>query len=126
MIQSPMLIAFVLLVLLAGGAVVLSQQYDLGPQPPASPGGGSAQTLDQYYASLDTSCQSDADCVVKDVHNCCGYYPQCVNRNAQTDPELVNRLCTSEERASICGFEEIESCLCVQNKCQSSGSKVVE
>jgi hypothetical protein len=79
-------------------------------------------SLAAYEASVNRSCQSDADCAVKDVHNCCGYYPACVNRNAATDPERVRNLCAASDMTSICGFPDIKSCACVQGSCQASES----
>lgn len=69
----------------------------------------------------DISCQTDADCTVKNVENCCGYYPACVNIDAVTDPEAVSRRCTKDGMASICGFTDISSCACVDHKCQPAG-----
>jgi hypothetical protein len=66
----------------------------------------------------DRSCQVDADCTVKNVGNCCGYFPACVNRNAQTFPEQVKAACEREGRSSICGFQEISACQCVEQRCQ--------
>jgi hypothetical protein len=66
----------------------------------------------------ERSCQVDADCAVKNVGNCCGYFPACVNRNAQTFPEQVKAACEREGRSSVCGFREISACRCVQNRCE--------
>lgn len=78
-------------------------------------------SLAAYEASINRACQTDADCAVKDTHNCCGYYPACVNRDATTDPALVRRLCEQEQMASICGFPEISACSCVNNVCADAG-----
>lgn len=75
------------------------------------------RNLGSYEAGINRSCQTDADCMVKDVHNCCGYYPSCVNRDAKTNPALVQRLCEQEGMASICGFPDISGCRCVNNLC---------
>lgn len=72
-------------------------------------------------ASPDMSCQTSSDCVVKDVGNCCGYYPACVNANAKTDPEAVKKKCEQDGMASICGFADIQSCSCVNQRCVPSG-----
>lgn len=69
---------------------------------------------------LDTSCRTDADCTVKDVGNCCGYYPACVNVNSPTDPEGVKAACASSGMMSTCGFKEIQGCQCVAGSCQSN------
>ncbi len=66
-----------------------------------------------------TECQVDADCVVKNVGNCCGYFPKCVNKNAEVDPEKVRRECEAQGRSSVCGFTEIQACTCQQNHCQA-------
>ena len=74
-------------------------------------------TLTDYYQSIDFSCTTDADCIIKDVHNCCGYFPQCVNKNYQTNPTLVDTLCKNEEVFSTCGYQEVTSCGCVEGRC---------
>lgn len=66
---------------------------------------------------IDRSCKIDADCEVKNVGNCCGYYPQCVNVNSPTDPEQVKADCAREGRSSICGFPSIDHCQCVEGQC---------
>jgi hypothetical protein len=77
-------------------------------------------TLDEYHTQIDYSCTADAECVVKDVHNCCGYFPKCVNADATVDADLVQQLCADEELFGICGFEEIESCACVDQRCEAT------
>jgi len=72
-------------------------------------------TLGEYYDSLDISCATDRDCEVKNIGNCCGYFPECVNTNAVTDPALAETLC--DDRVSACGFAEITKCRCVAGKC---------
>ena len=71
-------------------------------------------------AEPDRSCKVDADCAVKNVGNCCGYFPACVNRNAKVFPEQVKAACEREGRSSICGFQEISDCRCVQNRCEAA------
>ena len=71
------------------------------------------------------SCSRDSDCAVKDVHNCCGYYPRCVNKNFIPDIEAVKRECREKGIASICGFPDITACKCVENKCTSVQSSNV-
>ena len=70
---------------------------------------------------LDYSCKVDADCVVKNVGNCCGYFPACVNKDTQPDPEAVQARCAESGMASVCGFREIQACACVQNRCEAVG-----
>lgn len=76
------------------------------------------QTLAEYQDSISRSCQSDQDCAVKDVHNCCGYYPECVNKATVTNPGLVDSLCKIEGMAGICGFPSISGCHCIDNVCK--------
>nr|WP_257644163.1 hypothetical protein [Luteimonas salinisoli] len=68
---------------------------------------------------LDRSCASDADCAVKNVGNCCGYFPACVNRDAQPDPDAVRARCADSAMSSVCGFREISACSCVSNRCEA-------
>jgi len=65
------------------------------------------------------SCKTDSDCAVKDVGNCCGYFPMCVNKDARTDPVAVRAQCEKDGVASICGFREISGCRCVDGQCES-------
>lgn len=76
------------------------------------------ETLNAYYAAIDYACKASSDCEIKNIANCCGQYPQCVNRNAKTDPELVAILCAKEGAASVCGFPSISSCECINNRCE--------
>lgn len=92
---------FALLLVLASMPVLAAEPHSLGA----------------YEAGINRSCQTDADCVVKDVHNCCGYYPACVNRDAKTDPALVQKLCEAAQMGGICGFPEISGCRCANNLC---------
>lgn len=75
----------------------------------------------------DRSCRTDADCAVKDVGNCCGRFPLCVNKDAQVDPAAVRAQCAKDGMASTCGFQEVGGCQCVQGRCENlpSGAPVV-
>lgn len=73
----------------------------------------------------DRRCKVDSDCVVKDVGNCCGRFPACVNKNAKTDPAAVRAQCAKDGMASICGFEEITACQCVEGQCRSAAGGAV-
>lgn len=66
------------------------------------------------------ACQVDADCAVKNVGNCCGYFPACVHRDAPTFPEQVKAACARDGMSSICGFAEISACRCVENLCEAA------
>lgn len=69
--------------------------------------------------ALDTSCRVDSDCEVKNVGNCCGYFPACVNKDAQPDPDAVMARCAETGMASVCGFREIQACSCVDSRCEA-------
>ena len=71
---------------------------------------------------VDSSCKVDADCTVKNVGNCCGYYPACVNVNSATDPAGVQASCQAKGMMGVCGFPEIQGCSCVQGKCATAGN----
>ncbi len=69
-----------------------------------------------------TYCETDADCVIKDMRNCCGYNPKCVNKEfPEPDPEEVARKCEESNMMSVCGFPAIESCKCENNTCIDVG-----
>ncbi|WP_434212261.1 hypothetical protein [[Pseudomonas] boreopolis] len=92
-----------LLLLLAACAAPASQSQATAPA--AAP------------AKIDTTCRTDADCTVKNVGNCCGAYPACVNAASPTDPEGVMAQCRASGRMSVCGFREISGCQCVSGQC---------
>lgn len=73
-------------------------------------------------ANPSRSCRSDADCAVKDVGNCCGYYPMCVNKDAVTDPAAVRAACASEGMAAVCGFREVRGCTCKAGVCEDASA----
>lgn len=81
-----------------------------GPLPP--------EQVSRPGVQLDYSCTTDADCTVKDVGNCCGYYPQCLNVDSPTDPKAVQAECRRQGMASVCGFQELSGCQCVQGRCR--------
>lgn len=91
-----------------------------GPEPtpapvPATPGKGAVPVVDR-------SCRSDADCAVKNVGNCCGYYPACVNKDSPTDPAAVQAQCKASGMMSVCGFPDISSCSCNAGTCEAAGT----
>ncbi len=71
------------------------------------------------------SCKTDSDCAVKNVGNCCGAFPSCVNKDAKTDPAAVQAQCAKAGMTSICGFQEVSGCQCVQGQCQNITSGAV-
>jgi hypothetical protein len=62
-------------------------------------------------------CKLPSDCQVKDIGNCCGYYPACVNKDSPTFPEQVKADCEKEGRMGVCGFPAIASCDCIESRC---------
>lgn len=67
---------------------------------------------------IDYSCKADSDCAVKNVGNCCGAMPACVNKDSAVDPAAVQAQCAKDGRAGVCGFREIESCSCNSGRCE--------
>ena len=55
------------------------------------------KTLKEYYDSIDYSCQQDSDCVIKDVHKCCGVDYSCVNKDAIVDANSVRQALKMKE-----------------------------
>ncbi len=70
--------------------------------------------------AVDNSCKTDVDCTVKNVGNCCGAYPQCVNVASPTFPDQVKAACAAKGQMGICGFPSISGCQCVSGKCAAS------
>lgn len=96
------------------------------PLPPPSMDDGESNSNAKQSGdavTLNRSCQTNDDCVVKDIGSCCGYLPACVNKDSPTDPEAVQAKCEKEGISSICGFQEIDSCECVQGSCQAKASE---
>jgi hypothetical protein len=90
------------------------------PLPGAADAGGPIDHLAGPDAARPSRyCETDSDCAVKDVGNCCGYFPMCVNKDARTDPAAVLAQCRKDDMASICGFREISACQCVDNQCEA-------
>ncbi len=101
------------------------------PLPPMEvPENGANDTPGKVSAGapvkLDMSCSSNADCTVKNVGNCCGYYPACVNVDSPADPAAVQAQCASEGMMSVCGFQEISACQCVAGKCEAQAAAPAE
>lgn len=84
------------------------------PLPPTPVGEAKASTP----PVLDRSCRTSADCAVKNVGNCCGMQPACVNADSPTDPAAVQAQCQREGRMSVCGFKPVQACECVAGSCE--------
>ncbi|MGH8026005.1 MAG: hypothetical protein ACREO0_04670 [Pseudoxanthomonas sp.] len=92
------------------------------PAPPAPP--MSSPTPPRQVrpeVTIDTSCKSNADCAVKNVGNCCGAMPACVNKDSPTDPAAVQAACAAKGMMSVCGFQEISACQCDNGQCTPAG-----
>lgn len=87
------------------------------PPPLPLDANGTAATV---VPEVDRSCSVDSDCSIKNVGNCCGYFPACVNKDSPTFPELVAKQCAEQGVAGICGFPEIRACACVEGRCEAS------
>jgi hypothetical protein len=73
----------------------------------------------ELHGEVDYSCEVDTDCAVRNIGNCCGYYPACVNRDSPTFPDRVMERCQAQGIMSICGFPEIAGCTCVEGRCRN-------
>lgn len=71
---------------------------------------------------VNRSCKTSADCAVKNVGNCCGAYPACVNKDSPTFPDRVKAQCGKEHRMGVCGFPVVNGCSCVAGKCETDNS----
>jgi hypothetical protein len=99
--------ALMLAVLLAACA---SRTADTTPPPPPEEG-------KRQSAQVDIRCTRNADCAVKNVGNCCGAMPACVNKDSPTDPEAVKARCQAQGMMGVCGFREISACQCDNGQC---------
>jgi hypothetical protein len=85
---------------------------------PAEPQGAQRPAQDLLTKDgVNYACQTDQDCAVKDIGNCCGYYPACVNAESPTFPDKVKAQCASEGQMAVCGYPEIASCSCIEGRC---------
>ena len=84
---------------------------------PPLPTGAPAASLPGVV--IDQSCRTDADCTVKNVGNCCGAYPACVNVASPTDPAGVQARCQAQGMMGVCGFTEIQGCSSIQSQCRA-------
>ncbi|MEO8366135.1 MAG: hypothetical protein ABI538_08000 [Pseudoxanthomonas sp.] len=67
--------------------------------------------------AVDSTCKTSADCAVKDVGNCCGAMPACVNKDSPTDPAAVQAQCQAKGMMGVCGFREVSACQCDNGQC---------
>jgi len=107
--MPPFFTLMLLLALLLTGCANAS-----GPITPTAPPTANSRE------EVDFGCTVDADCAVKNVGNCCGYFPACVNANSPVFPERVRAECERDGVSGICGFAEISACACVDGQCQAA------
>ena len=122
-------VIFGFLIALAGCAPAANEPTAPTPPPAAmaAPPPAPAAALPQpaqrppkdllVQGGVDYACNVPADCAVKNVGNCCGQFPQCVNKDSPTFPEQVKAECADKGMSSICGFQEIASCDCIEGRC---------
>ena len=87
------------------------------PTPVPKPTGGNLPPREAGAVTVDYSCRTSADCAVKNVGNCCGAMPACVNKDSPTDPAAVQAECNAKGLMSTCGFKEISACQCDAGQC---------
>lgn len=123
----PALLSCLFLFAMAGCAAPASPEGGAGNPPPAStpspkPTGGNLPPREAGVVTVDYACRTSADCMVKNVGNCCGAMPACVNKGSPTDPQGVQAQCAASGRMSVCGFAEVTACQCVSGRCESAPS----
>jgi hypothetical protein len=115
-------IAFCLCVLLAACAAPATNGAAVPQDPAAKAPPSMSRPLPPNRVReapvIDASCKADTDCAVKNVGNCCGEMPACVNKDSPTDPAAVQSQCAKDGRMGVCGFREISSCSCNAGRCE--------
>lgn len=92
------------------------------PSPPeaaAPPVPAAAPARPGNASQPDRTCSVAADCEMKNVGNCCGYFPACVSKDAKVDPDAVRAECERTGMSSVCGFQDIQACACEQGQCRA-------
>ena len=103
-VQATTLLSAMLLTSCSSGSADITQS------PPA-------ESNKQTGVQIDTHCKTSADCAVKNIGNCCGAMPACVNKDSPTDPQAVQAQCQAKGMMGICGFREISACQCDNGQC---------
>ena len=110
---ASMLAAAVVIVAAACTAPDVAGGASPGTAPPAP------DAVAVVPATPDLACKVAGDCAVKNVGNCCGYFPACVSKDSPVDPEAVRAECARTGTSSLCGWQDIQSCDCVQGQCRA-------
>ena len=124
-LRLPFALSLMLIALFALAGCAAPASSGGGAEPPAAstpaprPTGGTLPPRQAGAITVDYACGSNADCAVKDVGNCCGSMPACVNKNSPTDPQGVRAQCAASGMAGICGFAEVTACQCVSGRCEA-------
>lgn len=114
------ILAVLLLVLACAACTSPANTPAAAPSVPAPAAPLESGGVDATSASTpDLSCKVAGDCTVKNVGNCCGYFPACVNKDSLVDPAAVRAECERTGTSSVCGFRDIQACDCVQGQCQA-------
>ncbi len=98
------------------------------PPPPPVPSSvaptpsGTFDSSLKAHAGLSFACATSNDCAIKDVGNCCGSYPACVNADSPVDADAVARECAEKGLSGICGYPVIEACVCTAGRCEAAPS----
>ena len=120
----PAMLSCLFLFALSGCAAPASSEGAATDPPPAptpapKPTGGNLPPREAGAVTVDYSCRTSADCAVKNVGNCCGYFPACVSKDAKVDPDAVRAECERTGMSSVCGFQDIQACACEQGQCRA-------
>ncbi|MBB4768474.1 hypothetical protein DYQ94_15650 [Xanthomonas sp. LMG 8993] len=118
---SRCLSTLLLLACLVSIGCVAAPPADTAAPPPAT--GSASGPATGKTVTVTTTCRTDADCTVKNVGNCCGAFPACVNVNSATDPKGVMAQCQASGMMSVCGFREISACQCVAGQCAAKDAQ---
>lgn len=118
---SRCLSMLLLLACLGSIGCVAAPPTDTATPPPAT--GSTRGPAAGKAVVVTTTCRTDADCTVKNVGNCCGAFPACVNVNSATDPNGVLAQCQAGGMMSVCGFREISACQCVAGQCAAKDAQ---
>lgn len=84
-----------------------------------------ANTVATDAATTPLACQTDAQCTVKNVGNCCGEFLACVHVDQPVDAAAVKRRCEAEGLSSICGHRDIAACRCDSGRCVESVAPMI-
>ena len=119
-LPCPLVASLLVLALLA--ACTAQQAAPAAAPPPeatAPPVPAAAPARIGNASQPDRTCSVAADCEMKNVGNCCGYFPACVSKDAKVDPDAVRAECERTGMSSVCGFQDIQACACEQGQCRA-------